>query len=116
LPIANPQSDRLWAEGTLRAYQVKVKKPSGRAEFVVISMPAAGVLVVRGRGLGGGVEANPGPVGQVGDPLGRQHGREGAKHAWQPPGRHDGHAVGDRWPRPYHGSAAKRRANPRLRR
>jgi hypothetical protein len=45
--------------------------------------------------LGGGVEANPGPVGQVGDPFGPQHPREGAKHAWQTPGRHDGHALGD---------------------
>jgi hypothetical protein len=33
-------------------------------------------------GLGGGVEAKPGPVGQVDDPLGPEHRREGAKHAW----------------------------------
>jgi hypothetical protein len=40
-------------------------------------------------GLGGGVEADPGLVGQIGDPLGPQHRWEGAKHAWQAPGRHD---------------------------
>ena len=37
----------------------------------------------------GGAEANPGPVGQDGDPLGPQHHRESAQHAWQPAGRHD---------------------------
>jgi hypothetical protein len=34
------------------------------------------------------VEADPGLVGQVGDPLGPEHRRELAKHAWQTPGRH----------------------------
>jgi hypothetical protein len=45
--------------------------------------------------LGGGAEANPGPVGQVGDPLGSQHRRESAQHAWQSPGRHDRDTVHD---------------------
>jgi hypothetical protein len=49
----------------------------------------------RARRLGGGVEADPGLVGQVGDSLGPQHRREGAKHAWQAPGRHDRHPVRD---------------------
>jgi hypothetical protein len=42
-------------------------------------------------GLGGGVEASPGPVGQLGDPFGPEHRRELAKHAWQAPGGHDRH-------------------------
>jgi hypothetical protein len=41
------------------------------------------------------VEADPGLVGQVGDPLEPQHRWELAKHAWQAPGRHDRHSVGD---------------------
>ena len=35
------------------------------------------------------MKADAGLVGQSGDPLGRQHHRELAKHAWQTPGRHD---------------------------
>jgi hypothetical protein len=46
------------------------------------------------QGLGGGVEANPGPVSQVGDPFGPEH-REGAKHAWEAPGWHDRVPVDD---------------------
>jgi len=46
-------------------------------------------------GLGGGVEANPGPVSQAGDPLGPQHRRKGAKHARQTPGCHNRHPVDD---------------------
>jgi hypothetical protein len=46
-------------------------------------------------GSSGGVEADPGLVGQAGHPLGPQHRRELAQHAWQPPGRHDRHPVGD---------------------
>jgi hypothetical protein len=42
-------------------------------------------------GLGGRVEADPGPVGQVGDPFRSQHRREGAEHACQAPARHDWH-------------------------
>jgi hypothetical protein len=42
-------------------------------------------------GLGGGVEASPGPVGQLGDPFGPEHRWELAKHAWQAPGGHDRH-------------------------
>jgi hypothetical protein len=34
------------------------------------------------------VEADPGLGGQGGDPFGPQHRREGAKHAWQAPGRY----------------------------
>jgi hypothetical protein len=34
-------------------------------------------------------------VGHGGDPFGPQHRREGAKHAGEPTGRHDGHALGD---------------------
>jgi hypothetical protein len=34
-------------------------------------------------------------VGQGGDPFGPQDHREGAKHAGEPPGRHDGYALGD---------------------
>jgi hypothetical protein len=45
--------------------------------------------------FGGGAKANPGLVGQGGDPFGPQHHREDAQHAWQAPGRHDGHALGD---------------------
>ena len=47
------------------------------------------------QGLGGGVEANPGPVSQVGDPFGPEHHREGAKHAWEAPGWHDRVPVDD---------------------
>ena len=36
----------------------------------------------------GGMEADPGLVGQFSDPLRPQQRRESAKHAWQPPGRH----------------------------
>ena len=43
----------------------------------------------------GSPEADSSLVGQGGDPFGPQHPREGAKHAWQTPGRHDGHALGD---------------------
>ena len=39
------------------------------------------------------MKANPSLVGQDGDPLGSSHRREGAKHAGQPSGRHDGHAL-----------------------
>ena len=39
----------------------------------------------------GSVEADPGPVGQVGDPFRSQHRREGAEHACQAPARHDCH-------------------------
>jgi hypothetical protein len=46
-------------------------------------------------GLGGGVEANPGPVSQAGDPLGPQHRRKGAKHARETPGWHNRHPVDD---------------------
>ena len=45
--------------------------------------------------LSGGPEAGPSLVGHGGDPFGSQHPREGAKHAGEPPGRHDGHALGD---------------------
>jgi hypothetical protein len=38
---------------------------------------------------GGGVESDPGLVGQLGDPFGPQHGREGEEHAWQALGRHN---------------------------
>jgi hypothetical protein len=41
------------------------------------------------------VEANPGLVSQVGDPLGPQHRRKSAKLAWQAPGGHHGHALND---------------------
>jgi hypothetical protein len=41
------------------------------------------------------VEADPGLVGQPGDPLGSQHRREAAQQAWQAPGRQDRHPVGD---------------------
>src|SRR5215218_11019039 len=41
----------------------------------------------------GSVEADAGLVGQAGDPLGSQHRRQGAKHAWQAPGRHHWHPV-----------------------
>jgi len=43
----------------------------------------------------GGAEADPGLVGQDGNPLGPEHRRELAKHAWQTPGRHHRHSVGD---------------------
>jgi hypothetical protein len=46
-------------------------------------------------GSSGGVEANPGLIGQASESLGPQHGREGAQHAWQPPGRHHRHTVHD---------------------
>ena len=42
----------------------------------------------------GSPEADPGLVGQGGDPFGPQHPREDAKHVWQTPGRHNGHAPG----------------------
>ena len=41
------------------------------------------------------MEADPGLVGQAGDPLGSQDRWEGAQHAWQPSGRQDRHAAGD---------------------
>jgi hypothetical protein len=41
------------------------------------------------------VEADPGLAGQDGDPLGSQHCRELAKHAWQAPGRHHRHTLHD---------------------
>jgi hypothetical protein len=41
------------------------------------------------------VEADPGLIGQVGDPLGPQHRRELAKHAWQPLGWHHRYPLGD---------------------
>jgi len=41
------------------------------------------------RGSGSGL------VGQPGDPLGTQHRREPAQHAWQALGRHHGHAMCD---------------------
>jgi hypothetical protein len=41
------------------------------------------------------VEADPGLVGQDGDPLGPQHRRELAEHAWQAPGRHHRHTLDD---------------------
>jgi hypothetical protein len=41
------------------------------------------------------VEADPGLVGQGGNPPGRQHRWEGPEHAWQPPGRHHRHTVHD---------------------
>jgi len=47
------------------------------------------------RGSSGGVEADPGLVGQDGDPLGSQHRRELAQHAWQLPGRHNRHTPDD---------------------
>jgi hypothetical protein len=43
----------------------------------------------------GSAKADSSLVGHGGDPFGPQHPREGAKHAWQPPGRHNGHALGD---------------------
>jgi len=43
----------------------------------------------------GSPEADPSLVGHGGDPFGPQHRREGAKYAGEPPGRHDGHALGD---------------------
>jgi hypothetical protein len=46
-------------------------------------------------GSSGGVEADPGLVGQDGDPLGSQHRRELAEHAWQAPGRHHRHTLDD---------------------
>jgi hypothetical protein len=41
------------------------------------------------------VKVDPGLVGKGGHPLGSQHRREGAKQAWQAPGGHDRHTVGD---------------------
>jgi hypothetical protein len=41
------------------------------------------------------VEADPGLVGQEGDPLGPYHRRELTEHAWQAPGRDDRHTVHD---------------------
>jgi hypothetical protein len=42
---------------------------------------------------GGRVEADPGLVGQGGDPPGPQHRREGAQHAWQAPCVHHWHTL-----------------------
>jgi hypothetical protein len=41
------------------------------------------------------MEADPGMVGQDGDPLGSQHRWELAKHAWQAPGRYYRHTLDD---------------------
>jgi hypothetical protein len=41
------------------------------------------------------VEADPGLVGQDGDPLGSQYRRKLAERAWQAPGRHDRHTLDD---------------------
>jgi hypothetical protein len=41
------------------------------------------------------VEADPGLIGQGGDPFGPEHGRQLAKQAGQTPGRHDRHSVDD---------------------
>ena len=41
------------------------------------------------------MEADPGLVGQAGDPLGPEHCRQAAQHAWQAPGRHHWHALSD---------------------
>jgi hypothetical protein len=41
------------------------------------------------------MKAEPGLIGQAGDPLGPQHRRELAKHAWQAPGRHHRHTIHD---------------------
>jgi hypothetical protein len=41
------------------------------------------------------VEADPGLVGQAGDPLGPYYRRELTQHAWQASGRQDRHAVGN---------------------
>src|SRR4029453_1433582 len=43
----------------------------------------------------GGVETDPGLVGQVGDPFWPQHPWKGTKHSGQAPGRHHRHALGD---------------------
>src|SRR5918994_2726756 len=40
-------------------------------------------------------EADPGLIGQGRDPLGPQHRRELAKHAWQTPGRYDRYTLYD---------------------
>jgi hypothetical protein len=47
------------------------------------------------QGSRGSVEADPGLVGEDGDPLGPQHRWELAQHAWQAPGRHHRHPVDD---------------------
>jgi hypothetical protein len=57
-----------------------------------LSLRESGTRVSRS---GGGVEADPGQVGQPGDPLGTHHRRKGAKHARQTPGRHHRHTVDD---------------------
>jgi hypothetical protein len=44
------------------------------------------------------VEADPGLVGQGGDPLRPQHRRKGAKQAGETRGRQDRHAVADHLP------------------
>jgi len=49
----------------------------------------------RPEGSSGGVEANPGLIGQGGDPFGPEHGRQLAKQAGQAPSRHDRHSVDD---------------------
>ena len=46
-------------------------------------------------GSPGGVEADPGLVGQACNPLGPQHPGELTEHAWQAPGRHHRHALRD---------------------
>ena len=58
---------------------------------------AAGATIALGgaRLSSGTVEADSGLLGQVGDPFGPEHRRELAKHAWQAPGRHHRHPVGD---------------------
>jgi hypothetical protein len=45
--------------------------------------------------LASGLEADPGLVGQPGNPLGRQHDRELTKHAGQAPGHHHPYPVHD---------------------
>ena len=44
---------------------------------------------------GGSAETDSGLVGHGGDPFGREHRRELAKHAWQAPGRHHRYALHD---------------------
>jgi hypothetical protein len=41
------------------------------------------------------MKAEPGLIGQAGDPLGPQYRRELAQHAWQAPGRHHRHTIHD---------------------
>jgi hypothetical protein len=47
------------------------------------------------QGSSGGVEADPGLISKTGDPLGPQHRRELAKHAWQTPGRNHWNTLHD---------------------